>query len=135
MAEDLLVVSAMLANQDSVRGTPYGDGVLTSRNTFQKYYSQAQLKEFIDSTTDNDAIAVGPGVFFVFKDKEVEQRFRYNRVKSRRAAVQPVRLPRPATVVRVARADRAAVLYEQNRGALDSLWNLCLSLENERDFC
>ena len=36
LAEELLVVSAMLANPESIRGVPYGDGVLTSRNTFQK---------------------------------------------------------------------------------------------------
>lgn len=125
IAEELLVVSAMLATQDAARGIPYGDGILTSRNTFQKYYSQAQLKEFIDSTTDNDAIAVGPGVFFIFKDKEVEQRFRYSRIKTRRRVPPPVR-PKLLAIKRS--PDRAAMLYEQHRDALEVLWSLCLSL-------
>ncbi len=125
LAEEILVVSAMLANQDAARGVPYADGILTSRNTFQKYYSQAELKEFIDSATGNDAIAVGPGIFFVFKDKEAEQRFRYSRVKSRRRAIEPIRSVRPIKVVRL---DRATARYEQHRDALEALWSLCLSL-------
>lgn len=125
MAEELLVVSAMLSNQDAVGGIPYGDGILTSRNTFQKYYSQGELKEFIDCTTGNDAIAVGPGVFFVFKNKEVEQRFRYSRVQTRRSVVQSDRPNRSAIA---AAPDRASALYERHRDALEALWSLCLSL-------
>lgn len=50
LAAELLVISAMLANQESVTGTPYADGVLTSRNTFQKYYTQPELRHFIGET-------------------------------------------------------------------------------------
>ncbi|MFX1695905.1 DNA phosphorothioation-associated putative methyltransferase [Paraburkholderia sp. A1RO-1] len=135
LSEDILVVSAMLANQDSVRGIPYGDGVLTSRNTFQKYYSQSELKEFIDRVTENDAIAVGPGVFFVFKDKDQEQRFRFSRVKSNRRVAPPVRPTRfmaqgqtDRTAIMKPRLDRSALLYERHRNALDELWRLCLAL-------
>lgn len=135
LSEEILVVSAMLANQDSARGIPYGDGILTSRNTFQKYYSQSELKEFIDRVTENNAVAVGPGVFFVFKDKDQEQRFRFSRVKSRRRIVPPVRptlfmaqghTDRATTTK--PRPDRSALLYERHRNALDELWRLCLAL-------
>jgi DNA phosphorothioation-associated putative methyltransferase len=135
LSDDILVVSVMLENQDSARGIPYGDGVLTSRNTFQKYYSQSELKEFIDRVTENDAVAVGPGVFFVFKDKYQEQRFRFSRVKSSRRIMPPVR---PTSImaqghadrgtVTKSRPDRSALLYERHRNALDELWRLCLAL-------
>ncbi|PXX05456.1 DNA phosphorothioation-associated putative methyltransferase [Paraburkholderia tropica] len=135
LSDDILVVSAMLANQDSARGIPYGDGVLTSRNTFQKYYSQSELKEYIDRVTENDAVAVGPGVFFVFKDKDQEQRFRFSRVKSSRRIMPPFRPTRimahehaDRSTVTKSRPDRSALLYERHRNALDELWRLCLAL-------
>ncbi|CAB3790965.1 hypothetical protein LMG27177_02959 [Paraburkholderia fynbosensis] len=134
LSDEILVVSAMLSNQDSVRGVPYGDGVLTSRNTFQKYYSQSELKAFIDRVTANDAIAVGPGVFFVFKDKDQEQRFRFARVKSKRRIVPPMSLARPMArasaenPVAKRRTNRFELLYERHRESLDELWRLCLTL-------
>ncbi|CAB3736491.1 hypothetical protein LMG24238_06235 [Paraburkholderia sediminicola] len=134
LSNEILVVSAMLSNQDPVRGVPYGDGVLTSRNTFQKYYSQAELKAFIDRVTGNDAIAVGPGVFFVFKDKDQEQRFRFARVKSKRRTVPPRSLARPVArspaenpIVK-RKTNRLELLYERHRESLDELWRLCLTL-------
>ncbi|MDR5814986.1 DNA phosphorothioation-associated putative methyltransferase [Caballeronia sp. LZ033] len=134
LSDEILVVSAMLSNQDSVRGVPYGDGVLTSRNTFQKYYSQAELKAFIERVTGNDAIAVGPGVFFVFKDKDHEQRFRFARVKSKRRIVPPTSSARPAprstaeNPVAKRRTNRLELLYDRHRESLDELWRLCLTL-------
>lgn len=50
LAKELLVVSAMLYNQNSFKGQQYQDGVLTARDTFQKYYTQGELKAFIDET-------------------------------------------------------------------------------------
>jgi DNA phosphorothioation-associated putative methyltransferase len=48
--------------------TPYKDGVLTKRNTFQKYYTRSELRSYIETSLNTDAIAIGPGIFFVFKD-------------------------------------------------------------------
>ncbi|CAB3973806.1 hypothetical protein BCO9919_05945 [Burkholderia cenocepacia] len=135
LSDDILVVSAMLVNQDSARGIPYGDGVLTSRNTFQKYYFQSELKEFIDRVTGNYSVAVGPGVFFVFKDKDLEQRFRFSRVKSSRRIVPPVQPTRimaqghaDRDTATKSRPDRSALLYERHQNTLDELWRLCLAL-------
>jgi len=55
--------------------TPYKDGVITSRNTFQKYYSQGEIRYFIESSLDETAIAVGQGIFLIFKNKLEEQSF------------------------------------------------------------
>lgn len=75
LTEGVLAVAAMLTSQCPADGCAYRDGYLSSRNTFQKYYSQAQLRDFIEHTLDESAIAVVPGVFFVFRDKDLEQRF------------------------------------------------------------
>ena len=48
--------------------TPYKDGVITSRNTFQKYYFQSELQLFIEDSLEKPAISAGPGIFIIFKD-------------------------------------------------------------------
>ena len=65
----------MLWSTSVAKGRPFGDGYLTSRNTFQRYFSQGELQNFIESVLDEQAIPVGPGVFFVFKDRYLEQQF------------------------------------------------------------
>ena len=75
LTQGVLAVSAMLWSAGAAKGRPYGDGYLTSRNTFQKYFSQGELQIFIESVLDEQAIPVGPGVFFVFKDRYLEQQF------------------------------------------------------------
>ena len=76
LANTLLVVSAMVAGESvTSQFTSYKDGVITSRNTFQKYYSQGELRSYLERTLDENAIAVGQGVFYIFKDKVREQDF------------------------------------------------------------
>jgi len=66
----LLIVSVMLANDNFIeRFTPYKDGIITSRNTFQKYYSQGEFRYYIESTLDENAIAAGQGIFIIFKTR------------------------------------------------------------------
>jgi DNA phosphorothioation-associated putative methyltransferase len=57
----------------------YRDGVLTKRGTFQKYYRQEEIKAFLDRALEMEAIAVAPGIFFIFRDKILEQRFLLDR--------------------------------------------------------
>ena len=76
LTDKLLVVSAMLANESYLaKFTPYKDGIITSRNTFQKYYTQSELKLFIELSIEQSAVAVGPGIYFIFKDEELEQKY------------------------------------------------------------
>ena len=64
----VLIVAAQILVND-LRGVfAYGDGILTKRNTFQKYYQQAELKEYIDRVIAVDAIPIGLGIFLVFRD-------------------------------------------------------------------
>ncbi len=75
LTQGALSVAAMLWSSANARGRPLSDGYLTSRGTFQRYYTQAQLQSFIENVLDEQAFAVGPGVFFVFRDRFMEQAF------------------------------------------------------------
>lgn len=80
LARQCLAVAVMIVGKGDVNGLrTYRDGVLTQRGTFQKYYRQEEIKAFLDSALDMEAIAVAPGIFFVFKDKILEQRFLLDR--------------------------------------------------------
>lgn len=84
-ADKILVVSVMIAGESTIQQfTPYKDGIITSRKTFQKYYSQSEIRSYIETTLDDNAVAVGQGVFFVFKDKMEEQVFLLKRQHIRR---------------------------------------------------
>lgn len=83
----VLIVSAQVLIDDRQRGlVAYADGIITKRNTFQKYYEQSELKAYIDSILKVDAIAVGLGIFFVFKNVAEAETFRASRFVSRVSA-------------------------------------------------
>jgi DNA phosphorothioation-associated putative methyltransferase len=82
LAKRVLAVAAMLASQAMQPGRPYRDGFVTSRNTFQKYYTQAELAGFISEVLNEEPLPVSPGVFFVFRDKDLEQNFLVGRHRS-----------------------------------------------------
>jgi len=79
-AKRVLVASVMVAGESVIRQfTPYKDGVITSRNTFQRYYTQSEFKEYLEDSLGETAIAAGQGIFLVFKDKLEEQHFLFER--------------------------------------------------------
>jgi hypothetical protein len=131
LTKRVLAVAAMLASQVTQPGRPYRDGFLTSRNTFQKYYTQAQLAGFIADALDEEPVPVSPGVFFVFRDKDVEQSFLAGR---QRNVTLLQRLERTQSVrIRIPRPDRIQLKYEANREAVDALWQTWLRLGREPD--
>ena len=83
LASSVLSVSVMPPGSSNMEhAKPYKDGFLTRRNTFQKYFTQEQLKDFIEETLDAEPLAVAPGIFFVFSDVVAKQEFlirRYER--------------------------------------------------------
>ncbi len=84
LTQQVLIVAAQVLISSSSRGQiAYGDGVITNRNTFQKYYEQEELKSYIDQVLDVDAIPVGLGIYFVFRDGTQAQTFRASRFRSR----------------------------------------------------
>lgn len=70
----------------------FRDGVLTARGTFQKYYSQAELRAFLEDHLDREPVAIAPGMFFLFREDEDEQAFLVNeRLKARNSEREPDR--------------------------------------------
>lgn len=71
LTEKLLVVSARLSlDGRGLRNCrAYENGCLTSRGTFQKFFDQKELRDWINSTLGVQAVAAAPGVFYVFRDK------------------------------------------------------------------
>ncbi|MEK7888843.1 DNA phosphorothioation-associated putative methyltransferase [Burkholderia contaminans] len=135
MADEVLAISVMLKG-GATPGVPYRDGVRTSRNTFQKYFSQEELKQYVQRELGQEAFLVGPGVCFVFKDKDVEQRFIANRYRRRdlanRILGRPQQEPRKRT--RKLPSVREPLSHD-TRMLLERLWRLALDLGRvpERD--
>lgn len=79
----VLIVSAQVLINDSTKGqVAYGDGVITRRNTFQKYYEQEELKTYIDQVLGVDAVPVGLGIYLVFRDQSQAETFRASQFRS-----------------------------------------------------
>ena len=61
LARQVLVVAARLGDEkDVTKLTPFADGWLTGRNTFQKFYDQVELRNYINSTLQVESVAAGP---------------------------------------------------------------------------
>lgn len=87
LAQKVLIVAAQVLIDDRTRGViAYGDGIITSRNTFQKYYEQEELKAYIDQVLGVDAIPVALGIYFIFRDEAQAETFRASRFRSRATA-------------------------------------------------
>ncbi len=122
LADKLIVIAAMIAGEaHTQKFTPYKDGVITSLNTFQKYFSQSELQAFIENTLDENAIAVGPGIFFVFKDKLEEQLFLADRQKRQHHWKQITTRP-------TSNKEKFELVYVENEQLFKEFWNTCLAL-------
>lgn len=84
LTQKVLIVSAQVLIDERTSGQiAYGDGIVTRRNTFQKYYEQQELKAYIDQVLSVDAIPVALGIYFVFRDEAQAESFRASRFRSR----------------------------------------------------
>lgn len=123
LATSLLVVSVMLANDSYIaQFKSYKDGVITSRNTFQKYYAQSEIKAYLERNLQEEAIAVAPGIFYIFKDKLAEQSYLQQKYK-RHHSWQQLTSPQP-----VDSKDKAKLLITQHQQLFDDFWHTCLAL-------
>ena len=70
LARQALIVSSRLTSEtpEFASVASYRDGFITSIPTFQKFYEQTELKEWIEDRLSVPAVAAGPGVFYVFRD-------------------------------------------------------------------
>ncbi len=84
LTQKVLIVSAQVLIGDVGKGQiAYSDGVVSSRNTFQKYYEQEELKLYIDQVLGVDSVPVALGIYFIFRDEMQAQSFRASRFRSR----------------------------------------------------
>lgn len=133
LAQVCLCVGVMLVGKGNVFGLKrLGDGYVSNRGTFQKYFTQAEIKGLLERALGLEAIAAAPGVFFVFRDKIEEQRFLARRLRQARDVSSLIRVvpparPRPPKAERAPRQPQVSVA-ERNRDTLASLWTLALDL-------
>lgn len=134
LARSLLVVSVLTAGSYSAASArPYKDGILTKRQTFQKYYRQQELENFIESVLGATAVPVALGIFYVFKNPRDLQNFLANRSRrgfepsvldwkgaSKGQAVAGLSVP--------IRRRRKQWMYEENQELLQALWQKTLEL-------
>jgi DNA phosphorothioation-associated putative methyltransferase len=119
LADKILIVACMLVSESKLaQMTPYKDGVITSRNTFQKYYFQSELQLFIEDALDKSAISVGPGIFIIFKDELEEQTYLSSKLKRRRQWTTINKSP--------SKSDNALLLIEQHHQLVEDFWNVIL---------
>jgi len=116
LTKEVLVISVMTPSADLIENAkPYGDGFLTSRGTFQKYFMQEELRDYIKQILDENPVAIAPGIFLVFRDKLSEQTFlleRYNRHKYRAVTISPDR-PKTSTSLKPEKEDLLQPQLEQ----------------------
>lgn len=121
LAEKLLVVTVMLDSQSQYKSVQqHADGILTSTRTFQKYFSQAEIRQYVEQQLQRQPIVVGPGCLFIFKSDEDEQDFLSKRHSHRIAPDELVKWSLPA--------DKNLRIYERNKDLLEHFWRRCLSL-------
>lgn len=82
LCHKLLVVAAQVhVDGRGQKVVEFGDGVLTGRGTFQKFYDQGELRAFLEAQLQCEAIPAALGIFYVFKDEALRQQFLANRFR------------------------------------------------------
>ena len=88
LAQKLLIVSARLEwEARTVSGDFHGDGIVTRKRTFQKFFAQDELRDWIQSTIGRSCIAAAPGIYYIFRETADQQTFLAGRLP------RPRRLP------------------------------------------
>jgi DNA phosphorothioation-associated putative methyltransferase len=107
LTKTVLVVAARLDwEARGVLARPAADGVVTSRGTFQKFYTQYELKTWLKSVLGVSVHAAAPGIFYIFRDPADAESLRARQV--RRSSAVP-------------RQTMSQLLYEKHSGLLQRL--------------
>lgn len=107
LANRMMIVSARL--KDEVRGLEheeFADGVRTRLNTFQRFFDQSELRNWVDSVLSVRAVPAAPGIFYVFRHEGDREAFVASRY--RRRALVP-------------RLKKSEILFEQHKEILEPL--------------
>ncbi len=136
LAKRVLVVAALINETvDVSSAAAFNDGVLTNRGTFQKFFEQHELQQYIEDVLETPAAPVALGIFFVFRDPAEHEDFLRSRTRRAvdwsaihaRLVLPPPRTPRAPGKPRAARVPRLD-RYEVNRESLEPFWAKTLEL-------
>jgi DNA phosphorothioation-associated putative methyltransferase len=120
LTQRVLVVSVMLGYQGKRQQFErFEDGVVTKRQTFQKYFTQDELKEYLEGATGRSAIPIAPGICLLFRADTDEQLFLLSRQQVRREWKLLRREPDDL---------RVADLIAAHRSTVDAYWATALDL-------
>ncbi len=126
LTKKLLAVAVMLSGRSSYeRFRLYRDGVVTRRGTFQKYFRQNELRQYIAETIGQEPVAIAPGVFFVFKAEHEEQSFLAKRQLSRPPTT---RLARPLRRRPPVQRPPKPTKWHTHRELIGEFWERCEDL-------
>lgn len=76
LATRVMVVSCRLTWElSSVKGDGSGDGIMTSRNTFQHFFTPSEIRDVVEGATGCRCVSPVPGVVYAFRRDE--DRFAY----------------------------------------------------------
>ena len=107
LARRTLVVAARLQwERAALTGLSVGDGLLTTKGTFQRFYGQDELRAWIDATLGSSSVAAAPGIFYVFRERSDGECLLAERARK----------DTPAGGLRI-----SDLLFEQHRSLLDPL--------------
>ncbi len=108
LAQKALIVSARLTMdaRSLCESEDYSDGCLTGRGTFQKFFDQNELRNWINQTLGVLSVPAAPGIFYVFRDEQARTAFVASRYRRRLSA------PRP---------NKSGELFREHEGLLQSL--------------
>ncbi len=119
-----LLVSTLIAGQEAYDDIQtFGDGVITSRDTFQKFFEPAEIQALLEDTLHTEAVPVGLGIYLVFRDTADLHDFLAQR--SRRF-IDWESLSRKLGLLRALKAKRDP--YDTHRELLDEFWESVLIL-------
>jgi len=105
-AKCLVVAARLLHEAKGLKLKSHGDGFLTQKGTFQKFYLQDDLRQWVDETLGVTSVAAGPGIFYVFRSDADRQSFAASRYRRRSATP---------------RVSKSVQLFEAHRELLEPL--------------
>ncbi|MFE6763172.1 DNA phosphorothioation-associated putative methyltransferase [Streptomyces sp. NPDC057689] len=81
LATTVLIVSARLTWEKSkVRGEGFGDGLLTSRRTFQHLFGSSEIRNYVEETTGTRCVSAAPGIVYAFKSDSARLSYLAHRI-------------------------------------------------------
>jgi DNA phosphorothioation-associated putative methyltransferase len=123
LSKRLLVVSTLVSGQEAYNDVRCcGDGLITSRNTFQKFFEPAEVQSLIEDAIAAEALPVALGIYFVFRQVPDLQDFLSSRT---RRFIDWEGLSRKLGLLKALRARRDP--YETHRELLDAFWDSLLT--------